>query len=146
MDLIFTCYAKDNQQGCSGLATDSPRGVWGRGWTACLLHDSPLFGSHFKMRVGMYVLEWDFIYVLLVLVPVHGFMHETSDFLLYNNLFIYQILCTLIYRRRSLLLFLIGGFYSKDKSGSHVCISNVVKMQSSEIIMYMFRRFFASLW
>ena len=37
----------------SGLATDSPCGVWGRGWTTCLLHDSPLFGSHFKMRVGM---------------------------------------------------------------------------------------------
>ena len=27
-------------------------------------------------------------------------------FLLYNNLFIYQVLCTLIYRRRSLFSFL----------------------------------------
>ena len=35
-------------RGVSGLATDSPCGVWGRGWTTCLLHDSPLFGSHFK--------------------------------------------------------------------------------------------------
>ena len=35
-------------------------------------------------------------------------MHETSDdfFSLYNNLFIYQVLCTLIYRRRSLYYFL----------------------------------------
>ena len=40
-------------RGVSGLATDSPCGVWGRGWTTCLLYDSPLFGSHFKMRVGM---------------------------------------------------------------------------------------------
>ena len=40
-------------RGVSGLATDSPCGVWGRGRTTCLLHDSPLFGSHFKMRVGM---------------------------------------------------------------------------------------------
>ena len=40
-------------RGVSGLATDSPCAVWGRGWTTCLLHDSPLFGSHFKMRVGM---------------------------------------------------------------------------------------------
>ena len=40
-------------RGVSGLATDSPCGVCGRGWTTCLLHDSPLFGSHFKMRVGM---------------------------------------------------------------------------------------------
>ena len=35
-------------------------------------------------------------------------MHETSyDFLLYNNLFIYQVLSTLIYRRRSLYSFLL---------------------------------------
>ena len=40
-------------RGVSGLATDSPCGVWGRGRTTCLLHDCPLFGSHFKMRVGM---------------------------------------------------------------------------------------------
>ena len=40
-------------RGVSGLATDSPCGVWGRGWITCLLHDSPLFGSYFKMRVGM---------------------------------------------------------------------------------------------
>ena len=39
----------------SGSATDSPCGVWGRGWNTCLLHDSPLCGSHFKMRVGMEV-------------------------------------------------------------------------------------------
>ena len=36
-------------------------------------------------------------------------MHETSDFLLYDNLFIYQVLCTLIYRRPSLYSsFLLG--------------------------------------
>ena len=65
-------------RGVSGLATDSPCGVWGRGWTTCLLHDSPLFGSHFKM--SWYVsLEWYFIY-LLFLASVHGFMYETSDF------------------------------------------------------------------
>ena len=40
-------------RGVSGLATDSPCCVWGRGWTTCLLHDGPLFGSHFKMRVGV---------------------------------------------------------------------------------------------
>ena len=39
-------------RGVSGLATDSHCGVWGRGWTTCLLYDSPFFGSHFKMRVG----------------------------------------------------------------------------------------------
>ena len=39
----------------SGLATDSHCGFWGRGWTTCLLHDSPFFGSHFKAKVGMWV-------------------------------------------------------------------------------------------
>ena len=38
-------------RGVSGLATDSPCGVWGRGLTICLLHDSPLFGSYFKLGV-----------------------------------------------------------------------------------------------
>ena len=33
----------------------SPCGVLGRGWTTCLLHDSPLFGSLFNIRVGVYV-------------------------------------------------------------------------------------------
>ena len=42
-------------------------------------------------------------------------MHETSDFLLYDNIFIYQVLCTLIYLRRSLYSFLFG-----DESISHV--------------------------
>ena len=40
-------------RGVSGLATDSHCGVYGRGWTTCLLHDNPLIGSHFKTRVGM---------------------------------------------------------------------------------------------
>ena len=54
--------------------------VWGRGWTTCLLHVCTLFGSHFKIRVS---LEWDFIYLLLFLASVHGFMYETSDFFFY---------------------------------------------------------------
>ena len=40
-------------RGVSGLATDSPCSIWGPEWATCLLHDSPLFSSHFKMRVGM---------------------------------------------------------------------------------------------
>ena len=51
--LHATCILRIISRGVSGLATDSPCGVWGRGWTTCLLHESPLFGSHFKMRVGM---------------------------------------------------------------------------------------------
>ena len=43
-------------------------------------------------------------------ISVHGFMHETNDFLLYNNVFIYQVLWTPIYRRRSLYSFLSSIF------------------------------------
>ena len=66
-------------RGVSGLGTDSPCGVWGHGWTTCLLHHSPLFGSHFKINESWYVsLVWYFIYLLFPAL-VHGFMHETSD-------------------------------------------------------------------
>ena len=66
-------------RGVSSLATDSPCGVWGRGWTTCLLHDSPLFRLTFQNESWYVSLEWYFIY-LLFLASVHGFMHETSDF------------------------------------------------------------------
>ena len=92
-------------RGVSGLAADSPCGVRGCGWTTCLLHDSPLFRLTFKNESWYVSLDWYFTY-LLFLASVHGFMHETSDFLLYNSLFIYQVFCTLIYRRRSLTSFL----------------------------------------
>ena len=93
-------------RGVSGLAPDSPCGVWGRGWTTCLLHDSPLFGSHFKMRVGMSVWsDISYIYYFLPLFTVSCM--KPMIFLLCNNLFIYQVLCTLIYRRRSLYSFFL---------------------------------------
>ena len=92
--------------GASGLVTDSPCGVWGRGWTTCLLHDSPFFDSHFKMRVGMYV--WGDITYIYYFLPLFTVSCMTLViFLLYNNLFIYQVLCSLIYRRRSLYSFLV---------------------------------------
>ena len=71
-------------RGVSGLATDSPCGVWGRGWTTCLLHDSPLFGSHFKTSNGswrqgikgemtctVYVaLVWNIIYWIMMIITL----------------------------------------------------------------------------
>ena len=66
-------------RGVSGLATDYPCGVWGRGWTTCLLHDSPLLRLTFRNESWYVSLEWYFIYLLLFLASVHGFMHETSD-------------------------------------------------------------------
>ena len=63
--------------GVSGLATDSPWGVWGRGWTTCPLHVH--FSAHISNESWYVSLEWYFIHLLLFLASVHGFMHETSD-------------------------------------------------------------------
>ena len=55
-------------RGVSGLTIDSHCGVWGRGWTTCLLHDSPLLGSHFEMRVDVWV--WNEIsYIYYCFLP-----------------------------------------------------------------------------
>ena len=96
-------------RGVSGIATDSPCGVLGRGWTICLLHDSPLFGSHFIMRVGMKVWS-DISYISYHFLPRFTVScMKLVGFLLYNNIFIYQTLCTLIHRRHSLYSFLINS-------------------------------------
>ena len=34
---------------CSTI--DSPRGLWGRGWTTCLLYDGPVLGLGFKCQL-----------------------------------------------------------------------------------------------
>ena len=52
----------------------------------------------------------------LFIASVHGFMHETIDFFYYNNLSIYQVLCALIYRRRSLYSFLLYTMYKKNNA------------------------------
>ena len=109
----WTSYLHDTlriiSRGFSGLETDSSCGVWGRRWTTCLLQwwstIRLTFQNELDCLFGM--MEWDFIYLLLFIAFVHGFMHETSDFLLDINLFIYQVLCTVIHRRRSLYSFLL---------------------------------------
>ena len=65
-------------RGVSDLATDSLCGVWGRGWSTCLLRDSPLLGSHFKIESWYVSLQWDFIYFLSFLASVYGPRYETS--------------------------------------------------------------------
>ena len=51
-----------------------------------------------KLKLNSRVDQSDFIQVFTAL--------ELVIFLLYNNIFIYQVICTLIYRRRSLYSFL----------------------------------------
>ena len=102
----FTCYTKDNQQGYFMLSNwFSLRRLWP--W---MNHLPPAWQSTFRLTFqneSWYVsLEWYFIY-LLFLASVLGFTYETSDFLIINNLFIYQVLCTLIYPRCSLYSLLL---------------------------------------
>ena len=58
-------------RGVPGLATVCPFGVWGRGWTTCLLYDGTLLGLGSQLSVGVknwYGGEW-FSYWL------HAFFH-----------------------------------------------------------------------
>ena len=96
--------------------SDSPCGVWGCGWTTCLLHDSPLFGSHFKM--SWYVSDISYTYYYFLPRFTVSCM-KLMIFVLFNNLFIYQVLCTLIYRSRSLYSFLLEKIYLNSYSKIH---------------------------
>ena len=61
-------------------------------------------------------------------------MHETRDvFLLHNNLLINQVLCTHIYRRRSLYSFLIQSLTPKTHSHIKHAISRIT---SFAVIIY----------
>ena len=96
-------------RGVSGLATDSPCGVWGRGWTTCLLHDI------------------SYIYYFLPLFTVSCM--KPVIFLLSNNLFIYQVPCTLISRRRSLYSFLWATLLQMEIDTLKLwCVYNVINL------------------
>ena len=75
----FTCYTKDNQQGCFRLSNWfflRRLGPW-------MNHLPPAWWSTFRLTFqneSWYVsLEWYFIY-LLFFASVHGFTYETSEF------------------------------------------------------------------
>ena len=90
--------------GTGSLYLDSPCGVWGRGWTTC----------HFSAHISKWELVCKFgvIFHMFIISCLCSRFHARHQwfFLLYNNLFIYQVLCTLIYRRRSLCSFLLNIF------------------------------------
>ena len=74
----------------SGLATDSPCGVWGRGWTTCLLHGSPLFGSHFKMRV---VCKFGVIIHIFIISCLCSRFHVRNQWFFYSVITFSYIKC-----------------------------------------------------
>ena len=114
--IIITCSIS---RGVLDLATDSPCGVWCRGWTTCLLHDSPLFGSHKKWELVCKFGVRFHIFMIFIIIFLSRFTVSCTKlviFLLHSNLFTYQVLCTFIYRRRSLYSFLFHklGRLNKD--------------------------------
>ena len=53
-DLLYVRYTsstKDNEPGFPALASDPHCGVWGLGWTNCLLYDGPLLGLIFNCQI-----------------------------------------------------------------------------------------------
>ena len=71
-------------RGVSGSATDSPCGVWGRGWTTCLLHDSPLFGAHIS--------KWEFVCKFGVIFHIFIISCLCSWFQVRNQWFFYSVI------------------------------------------------------
>ena len=117
-------------RGVSGLATDSPCGIWGCGWTTCLLHD-----SHFSAHISKWELLCKFgvIFHIFINSCLGSRFHAWNYwcFLLYNNLFIYQVLCKLTYSRRGLYSFLIVGVYCEDDLKGWLCFHGAALYCSS---------------
>ena len=70
-------------RGVSGLATDSPCGVWGRGWTTCLLHDSP-FSAHIS--------KWELVCKFGVIFHIFIISCLCSRFHVRNQWFFYSVI------------------------------------------------------
>ena len=121
-------------RGVSGLATDSPCGVWGRGWTTCLLHDSPLSAHISKWEL---VCKFGVIFHIFIISCLCSRFHVRNQwfFLLCNNLFICQVLCTLIYRRRSLYSFLLVLWSIHSCDGNVSCCRRVKISQCIGVIL-----------
>ena len=71
----------------SGLATDSPCGVWGRGWTTCLLCGGPIIGKwqllcKFDIVKGNFLLMFCFCYCLYTLTKFYLICFFSYDFTL----------------------------------------------------------------
>ena len=67
----------------------------------------PTWFEYTKYIVLCWVVHSAFAWIIISLPRFTVSCMKLGIFLLYNNLFIYQALCTLIYRRRSLYSFLI---------------------------------------
>ena len=70
-------------RGVSGLSTDSPCGVWGHGWTTCLLHDSP-FSAHIS--------KWELVCKFGVIFHIFIISCLCSRFHVRNQWFFYSVI------------------------------------------------------
>ena len=101
-------------RGVSGFATDCPCGVWCRGLTTCLLYDGPLLSLMFlkwPLACTFVVMKrnfqsiFAFVYVFVYYARFTYYFSSLYSCLLWHN-FLYKILCSTIFHRRSLGYFL----------------------------------------
>ena len=128
--LPWTCFIPDLHfesriigRGVPGEATDSPRGVWGRGWTTCLLFLIFKFFA-FIHSLSQIVLLWNSIFILNICAVI--FNRHNLYFFLSNKLQMLwavhttSILCAnCLYRRDVKLLNSIIWFRYRKGFGQH---------------------------
>ena len=83
----FTCCIKDNQQGWSRLSNWFSLGVWGRGWTTCLLYERLIWWRYFSgfpclYSCYRYLYICIYVHVLLMIFPLKLIYGQITFFLL----------------------------------------------------------------
>ena len=114
------------QEGCSGLATDSFCGVWGYGWTTCLQCGGPLLDLCFQttMVCKFDIMEINFLLsytFIIVFMNYKSFTYHFPHIWFYSEI----VLCTVISHRRSLYSFLL---YHAAKQ-EHTNINRIILKQ-----------------
>ena len=127
MDLIFTWYTKDDQQGCFRFS--NWLSLWRLGpWMNQL---PPAWLSAFRLTFwNKELVCFGVSYIYYCFLPrfTVSSMKLVIFFLLYN-IFIYQVLCTLIYRRRSLYSFFLNHCWRYVGNRFHL---NMITLQQFE--------------
>ena len=83
---------------------------WKKVYLKTYLSNTPNTVDQIQIQIQIHGLKFDQIQIqirrICICICICKYKYDLTPALLYNNLFIYQVLCTPIYRRRSLYSFL----------------------------------------
>ena len=90
----------------SGLATDSPCGVWGRGWSTSLLYVGLRWGFMYlkwQLLFTFGIMEWNFLLISCVYSCfAHNCLWFSSQMFFHSEIFFSYVFCIVLFHRRSL--------------------------------------------